>query len=64
MQLSAHSADQPLSTFQLWLPDWGVSLGWSLSLLPTAPVLLGALAYLAWADRGVPRLAVSKLQCH
>ena len=52
---------QPLSTFDMNLPDWAVSTGWSLSLLPTSPVIFGAIVYLIWADRGTPRLAVGKL---
>ena len=35
-----------------------VSTGWSLALLPTSPVIFGAVVYLVWANRGVPRMAV------
>ena len=35
-----------------------MSTGWSLALLPTSPVIFGAVVYLVWANRGVPRMAV------
>ena len=52
---------QPLSTFDMLLPDWAVSTGWSLSLLPISPIIFGAVVFLIWAERGTPRLAVIRL---
>jgi len=47
---------QPSSTLTLSPPDWAASLGWSLSLLPVSPILLGALVHLVWGGRPMPRL--------
>lgn len=56
-QLAAYHLAQPLHTFNILLPEWAVSTGWSLALLPTSPVIFGAVVYLVWANRGVPRMA-------
>ena len=56
--LAGYHLVQPLSTFDMRLPDWAVSTGWSLSLLPSSPIVFGAVVYLIWAERGTPRLAV------
>ena len=63
--LAGYHQAQPLSTFDIFLPEWAVSTGWSLALLPTSPVIFGAIVYLIWAERGTPRLAVtiSLLNC-
>ena len=57
--LAGYGRAQPLQTFDIFLPEWAVSTGWSLALLPTSPVIFGAIVYLIWADRGTPRLAVT-----
>ena len=57
-RLSSYHLTQPLETFNIDLPDWAMSTGWSLSLLPMSPIFLGAIVYLVWANKGVPRPAV------
>lgn len=57
--LSQYHITQPLVTFNIQLPEWAISTGWSLSLLPASPILFGAMVYLVWANKGVTRLAVS-----
>ena len=61
--LAGYHQAQPLSTFDIFLPEWAVSTGWSLALLPTSPVIFGAIVYLIWAERGTPRLAVIIRPC-
>ena len=56
--LSQYHITQPLVTFNIHLPVWAVSTGWSLSLLPASPIVFGAMVYLVWANKGVPRFAV------
>ena len=53
--LSTLHLAEPLSTFGLTLPSWGISL----AFLPLCPLLLGAVVYLLLAEKGVPRIAVS-----
>jgi len=63
--LASYHLRQPLVTFNIQLPVWAVSTGWSLSLLPVSPILFGAVVYLVWANKGVPRFVtiVSSLKC-
>ena len=42
------------------LPRWGAPLGWSLALLPSCPLVLGAVVHLVWGGRGVARLVHAK----
>ena len=59
--LSTHHLAQPLNTFGLLLPHWGMPMGWSLAALPISPLVFGAVVYLVWGDSGVPRISVSTL---
>ena len=56
--LSNYHLEEPLSTFGLLLPVWGMPCGWALAILPVCPLLFGAIVHLIWGDKGVPRLAV------
>jgi len=55
--LGSHHLVQPLSTFGLLLPHWGMPMGWSLAILPISPILLGALVHCVCGNRGVPRFS-------
>eukprot|EP00092_Neocalanus_flemingeri_P033013 GFUD01035905.1.p1 GENE.GFUD01035905.1~~GFUD01035905.1.p1 ORF type:complete len:666 (-),score=128.90 GFUD01035905.1:19-2016(-) len=54
--LSIHHLAEPLSTFGLSLPHWGMPMGWSLAFLPISPIVFGAVVHCVWGARGVPRL--------
>ena len=60
--LSIHHLTEPLSTFGLLLPHWGMPMGWSLAFLPISPLVFGAVVHCVWGDKGEPRLLVSILQ--
>ena len=57
--LSSYHLLEPLSTFGLLLPEWGMPMGWSLAFLPLSPLLFWALVHSIWGNRGVHRLTVS-----
>jgi len=54
--LSSFHIVQPLSTFGLRLPHWGMPLGWSLAFLPIAPLVIWALVYSVLWNRETPRI--------
>merc|ERR1711892_251689 len=54
--LSTNHLEEPLSTFGLLLPQWGVPMGWSLAFLPLSPLIFWAEVHFLWGNRGVPRL--------
>jgi len=54
--LSSHHMMQPLSTFGILLPHWGMPMGWSLAFLPISPIVFGAVVHIVWGDIGLPRL--------
>ena len=51
--LTTQHLTEPLSTFGLLLPAWGIPMGWSLAFLPISPIVLWAVVHCIWGDRGV-----------
>ena len=54
--LSNYHTVEPLSTFGLLLPQWGMPMGWSLAFLPLSPLIFWALVHFIWGNRGAPTL--------
>eukprot|EP00090_Calanus_glacialis_P015464 TRINITY_DN24410_c0_g1_i1.p1 TRINITY_DN24410_c0_g1~~TRINITY_DN24410_c0_g1_i1.p1 ORF type:complete len:131 (+),score=23.98 TRINITY_DN24410_c0_g1_i1:1-393(+) len=51
--LTTQHLTEPLSTFGLLLPAWGIPMGWSLAFLPISPIVFWAIVHCIWGDRGV-----------